>query len=174
MKMQSDAINRLNMRLQSIETDFSHSSIPVTLKAPSQLFMSFESKENRESLKRKATELQELPIESKQKSQIEDYDIDINESDENNFLNAVVLKRNHLNSIALEYILQGSWKERLHKAGLQKEQTSIFIIIPEPIRPIPIVILEFANIITKLHLSDITYMRGTTYIKKLIEKQHAY
>jgi len=58
MKVQSDAINRLDMRLQSVETDFRRLSIPVTSKAPSPPSMPFEStKENRELAERRATEL---------------------------------------------------------------------------------------------------------------------
>jgi len=45
MKVQSDVINRLNMRLPSVETDSRRSLIPVTSKAPSLLFMLFESME---------------------------------------------------------------------------------------------------------------------------------
>jgi len=97
------------MRLQSIETDSRRSSIPVTPKAPSLLSMPFEStKENRESAERKAIELQELLTESEQESQIEDYDMDMDESDENAFLNAVVPKKSHPDSTALESTLQGS------------------------------------------------------------------
>ena len=108
--------------------------------------------------------MQELPTELEQESQIEDYDTDMDELDENALLNAVVPKKSHPDSTALESTLQGSRKERLCKAGLQKEQTSISIVQKEqtsipmimlnPIKPILIVISEFtdSDIITKPHL----------------------
>jgi len=166
MKVQSDAINRLDMRLQSVEVDSRRSSIPVTPKAPSPPSMPFES-----------TERQELPTEPEEESQIEDCDMDMDESDENDFLNAIVTKRSHSDSTALESTLQGSREERLCKAGLQQTSilvSSIPIVMPNSIRPIPMVIPEFADIITKPHLPDITYVRGATHIKKSIEKQRIH
>jgi len=181
MKVQSNAINRLDMRLQSVETDSRRSSIPVTPKAPSPPSMPFEStKENRESAERRTTELQELPTESEQESESMD-----------DLLSAFASKnlKSHPNSTALESALQGSREERLRKAGLQRERTSIPIaqkeqtsipvssipiVMPDPIRPIPMVVPEFADIITKPHLPDITYARGATHIKKSIERHHIH
>jgi len=137
MKVQSDAISRLDMRFQGVEANSRRSSIPISIPA--------------------------TPDENV-----------------NDFSSAIVPKRSHPDSRALESALQGSREERLHKAGLQKEQTSIPvssipIVMPDPIRPIPMVVPEFADIITKPHLPDITYARGATHIKKSIEeRQHIH
>jgi len=140
-------IIRLDMRLQSVEADSRRSSIPISIL----IFILATSDEN-----------------------------------ENNFSSAIVPKRNHPDSRALESMLQRSREERLHKAGLQKEQTSIPIaqkeqasipmVMLNPIRPIPMVILKFtdSDIITKPHLPDITYVRGATHIKKSIERQRIH
>ena len=166
MKVQSDAISRLDMRLQSVETDSRRLSILVTPKAPSPPSVPFET-----------TERQKLPTEPEEGSQIVDYVIEsMGEPDENenDFSSALVPKKSHPDSTALESALQGSREERLCKTGLQKEQTSISI------SSIPMVIPEFtdSDIITKSHLPrhlpDITYARGTTHIKKSIERQHTH
>jgi len=188
MKVQSDVINRLDMRIQSVEADSRRLS-----KAPSPPSIPPESTEDRESAEKRATALQDLPEQPEgqreiieEESQIEDYDVEsMDEPDENesDFLSPIVPKNSHPDSTALKSALQGSQEERLHKAGLQraqtsipiaqKEQSSIPIVMPNPIRPIPMVVSEFANadIITKPHLPDITYARGATHIKKSIEER---